>query len=375
MLSNTLAVTYRNFQKSYLASSGTRLDIRLDENNLPNQGEEPINEIDRLAYIHDLAYQKSSNIQDRHRADLAMIEGLKGLQNLSFPQKLIKALIIKLFQAKIKLGHSARAAKAQAIENLYKQPKIDSERSLKSPKEWKILANELHKPFRRPKQLRKIYFRSKDNIWNADLVHMSEEDGRHGPYKYILTVLDRYTRYAWAVPLKHKDGLTVSNAFKEIMKKSERKPRKLWVDQGKEFYNEHMHKLFKFKKEDILEKDPMMGEYKNQIYSVFNFGKNPVIERFNRTLTNKLWKQFTVQGNQKWLGILQPTVDEYNNTAHSVIGITPKEASEKPWLVKIQTEPSDNNKPKFKVNDRVRIFKWKDKFEKGYCGYWTKEIF
>ena len=65
---------------------GKRLDIRLTENNIPKPGEEPINEIDRLAYVHDLAYQKSSNIQDRHRADLAMIEGIKGLQNLSFPQ-------------------------------------------------------------------------------------------------------------------------------------------------------------------------------------------------------------------------------------------------------------------------------------------------
>ena len=67
------------------------------------------------------------------------------------------------------------------------------------------------------------------------------------------------------------------------MKKSERRPCKLWVDQGKEFYNEHMYKLFKFKKEDILEKDAVMGEYKNQIYSVFNFGKNPVIEWFKVT--------------------------------------------------------------------------------------------
>ena len=87
---------------------GTWLDIRLDKNNLHKQGEEPINEIDRLAYIHDLVYQKSSNIQDRHRADLDMIEGLKGLQNLSFLQKLIKFMIIKLFQAKIKLGQGQR---------------------------------------------------------------------------------------------------------------------------------------------------------------------------------------------------------------------------------------------------------------------------
>ena len=78
--------------------------------------------------------------------------------------------------------------------------------------------------------------------------------------------------------LKDKKGETVANAFKEIMKKSNRKPNKLWVDQGKEFYNEHMYKLFKFKKEDILEKDKN-GEYKNQIYSVFNASKNPIIRK------------------------------------------------------------------------------------------------
>ena len=95
----------KHFPSYIYLGPGTCLDIRLTANNIPKPGEEPINEIDRLAYVHDLAFQKSSNIQDRHRADLAMIEGLKGLQNLSFPQKLIKALIIMLFQATFKLGH------------------------------------------------------------------------------------------------------------------------------------------------------------------------------------------------------------------------------------------------------------------------------
>ena len=103
--------------------------------------------------------------------------------------------------------------------------------------------------------------------------------------------------------LKDKKGETVANAIKDIMKKSKRKPHKLWVDQGKEFYNEHMYKLFKFHKTDILAKDPETGDYKKEIYFVFNAGKNPIIERFNRTLTNKLSKQFTVNGNQKWLDI------------------------------------------------------------------------
>ena len=71
-------------------------------NNIPKPGEEPINAIDQLAYIHDLAYQKSDNISDRHEADIQMINGLKQLKNLSIPQKLIRAMIIKIFQAKIK---------------------------------------------------------------------------------------------------------------------------------------------------------------------------------------------------------------------------------------------------------------------------------
>ena len=210
-------------------------------------------------------------------------------------------------------------------------------------------------------------------------------------FKYILTVMDGYTRYAWCVPLKNKKGETVANAFKDIMKKSKRKPNKLFVDEGKEFYNQHMFELFKFKKKDVLEKGEN-GEYKNQIYSVFNASKNPVIERFNRTITNKLWKQFTVQGNQKWLKILQPTVNKYNNTIHRTIRTTPSLASKDPSLIKIQRETYETDaeggskihpekrskiyqRNKFKVGDRVRIFKYKNKFEKGYKGYWTKEIF
>ena len=115
---------FKSFQRSFLVSyglsilrekhlpgynylgPGTRLDIRLDENNLPKTGEEPINAIDQLAYDHDLAYQNSNDLTERHRADIEMINGLKGLTNLSLPQKLIRSIIIKLFRAKIRLGQS-----------------------------------------------------------------------------------------------------------------------------------------------------------------------------------------------------------------------------------------------------------------------------
>ena len=74
------------------------------------------------------------------------------------------------------------------------------------------LANELHKPFRKPPQYSKVNFRSKDNIWNADLIIVSKSQISH---KYILTVMDGFTRYAWAVPLKDKKGETVANTFKK----------------------------------------------------------------------------------------------------------------------------------------------------------------
>ena len=207
-LNNTLGVTFKSLRQSFqnfiwekykrehhlpsynYLGPNTCLDIQLDENNQPKPGEEPINAIDQLAYIHDLAYQISDNISDRHQADIHMISGLKQLKNLSIHRKLIRAMIIKIFQAKLKLGVGLSiAAKTQAIENIFKEPKKVIEKNTKQLTnelgERQQFAEELHKQYKKPKQLRKIYFHSKDNIWNADLVIMPTENN----YKYILTIV------------------------------------------------------------------------------------------------------------------------------------------------------------------------------------------
>ena len=179
----TFKSSHQNFQVSFGQNiqeknichlgPGTRLDIRLNENNIPKSGEEPINEIDRLAYIHDLAYQNSDDmgeaaaLNERHRADQEMINGLKQLKNLSIPQRLIRTLIIKLFQAKIlvggqlikseKLGQGMpRKSKTEAINNLYSNEKTDIKTKHELNKMIR-LANELHRPFRKPKQLKGIF--------------------------------------------------------------------------------------------------------------------------------------------------------------------------------------------------------------------------
>jgi len=158
------------------------------------------------------------------------------------------------------------------------------------------------------------------------------------------------------------------------MKESKRSPDKLWVDEGKEFYNKHMYELFPFKEKNILKKDNN-GEYLNKIYSVYNMGKNPVIERFNRTIMSKLGKLWTINNNQKFLNIIPKIVKQYNNKIHSIINTSPHMASIDPSLVKIKDYYRKPQKQKFFVGDRVRIYKIKKRFSKGYQGYWTKEIF
>ena len=123
------------------------------------------------------------------------------------------------------------------------------------------------------------------------------------------------------------------------------------------------------------------------MYSTFNEGKAVVVERFNITLKQMMWKEFTIQGNQKWLGskatsgneavpgVLPKLIDKYNNKIHSSIGVSPNEASENPEILNNKVNSNSKSKPKFKVGDRVRIFKYKYKFDKGYTAKWTNEIF
>ena len=105
-------------------------------------------------------------------------------------------------------------------------------------------------------------------------------------YGYLLMVLVVFSKYGWIVPLKDKKGETVTETFKSIFKEG-RKPQYLWTDKGKEYYNKHL--------KDLLEKHDIT------LYSTENEEKSSVCERWNRTIKTKMWKQFTVQGNTRYL--------------------------------------------------------------------------
>ena len=179
-------------------------------------------------------------------------------------------------------------------------------------------------------------------------------------------VLDVFSKYGWIVPLKDKKEETVAEAFKTLFTEG-RKPEYLWTDKGKEYYNKNM--------KELLDKN------KISLYSTENEEKCSVCERWNRTIKNKMWKRFTIQNSTEYLDMLPKLVEEYNNTKHRSIGMTPVEASKKKtegavYLNLYGKMKRTLTKPKFKVGDKVRISKYKRPvFDKGYTPNWTEEIF
>ena len=100
-----------------------------------------------------------------------------------------------------------------------------------------ILPDELHKPVIRKFKKRKVYLQFKDNIWGVDLADMQSLSGKNKGIKYLLCAIDLYSKYAFVIPLENKKGISVTNGFNKIIEQSNRKPNKIWVDQGVEIYN------------------------------------------------------------------------------------------------------------------------------------------
>ena len=107
------------------------------------------------------------------------------------------------------------------------------------------LANELRKPIIRKFKKIKVYSGFKDNIWGADLADMQLISKFNKGFRFLLSVIDVFSKYVWVVPLKDKKGVTITNAFQKILKESDRKPNKIWVDKGSQFYNSSFKKWLK----------------------------------------------------------------------------------------------------------------------------------
>ena len=226
-------------------------------------------------------------------------------------------------------------------------------------KENQQLANELHKSIIRKFKKRKVYSFFKDDIWGVDLADMQLISKYNKGIRYLLCVINLFSKYVWVVPLKDKKGVSIVNTFQKILNSSKRKPNKIWVDQRSEFYNNHFKKWLK--DNDIT------------MYSTYNEVKSAVAERFIKTLENKICKHMTAISKNVYFDVLDDIVDEYNNTYHKTIKMKPRDVKDNSFAE--YNEESNEKDPKFKVGDHVRISKFKNVFAKGYTPNWSEEIF
>ena len=146
-----------------------------------------------------------------------------------------------------------------------------------------LLAAELHKPVKRNFPNRRVLSNGINEIWAADLVEMGKFSKWNKGIKYLLMVIDVFSKFGWIEPLKDKRGESVTKAFEKIFTSSCRHPHLLWMDRGLEFYNSNVKRLLK--------------EHDITLYSTENEEKSSVVERWNQTIKPRLWKMFSANNN------------------------------------------------------------------------------
>ena len=211
------------------------------------------NELDKACFQHNSAYADHKDLINRTEADNVLRD--KAYDIASNPeydgyQRGLASMVYKFFDKK-----STRSGIAR-----------DTTKSSSVERSSSILANELHKPIINKFNKRKVYSQFNDNMWGVDLADMQSLSRKNEGIKYLLCAMDLYSKYAFVIPLKDKKGISIVNAFNKIIKQSERKPKKIWVDQGGEFYNNVFKKW-------LSDNDIVM-------YSIYNESKSVVAERF-----------------------------------------------------------------------------------------------
>lgn len=225
------------------------------------------------------------------------------------------------------------------------------------------VVKEIHRDARKNFLRRRSVVKGIAETLQADLIEMPADRGM----KYCLTVIDVFSKKAYARPLKTKTGPEVTKAMKSVLFSIGRPVKNLNCDRGSEFYNAHMTQL--------------LDKYRINRYSTFSSKKAAMVERFNRTLKKKLYMRFSLNGNYKWVDILPDLMYEYNTSKHRTIGMTPNDVDSENEQELLDTVYNYKrvipfkNTIKFKVGDHVRLSKYKHVFEKGYLPSWTTEIF
>lgn len=216
----------------------------------------------------------------------------------------------------------------------------------------------LHKPTRRKFKRRKMICVGLDHLWQIDLVDLTSLSTHNDGFRFLLTCIDCFSRYAWVVPIKSKNSSSVTEAFASLI--NLRKPTYLQSDKGSEFLNSSFQSFLKGN--DI------------RFYTSENDDiKCALVERFNRTLKTRMWRYFTYSNSLRYLDVLPDLVKSYNDSKHSSIKMAPSRVTGHNELERRQR--ATVSKPKLSVGDWVRISETKRQFKKGYLPSWTRELF
>ena len=221
------------------------------------------NELDEACFAHDATYSDSKDLIKRTFAGKILRDKAFNIaKDTKYDgyQRGLASMVYKFFDRK-----SARSGAKHVNTKLTPQNQQ--------------LAEKRHKPIIKKFDKRKVHTAFKDNIWDVDLADMQLLSKYKKGIRFLLCVIDIFSKYAWVVPLKDKKCVSIAAVFQSISKQSNRKPKKIWVHKGSEFYNASFKKWLR--DNDIV------------MYSTHNEGKSLVAERFIRTLKSKIYKYMT----------------------------------------------------------------------------------
>ena len=204
-----------------------------------------------------------------------------------------------------------------------------------------------------------------DDIWSLDILDLKDYGPKNNRgYRYVLVVIDNFSKFGWTIPLKNKNAQTIKDSFENILINSKRKPNLIETDRGKEFYNN----IF----QDFLNKNNIKLYSRNtSLGAVF-------AERFNRTIRDLLKRPIFENGDGNWIDILPSITKQYNNRIHSSTKLSPKDASLKKnegYVYKNLLDKRKKITPKFQINDLVRVADLKKTFSKGDTTNWSYNLY
>ena len=183
-------------------------------------------------------------------------------------------------------------------------------------------------------------------------------------FKYIMVVVDVFSKVAWAEPMKRLNDLASVAALDSIINRMDEIPQNFVTDLGKEYYNRKAHDLF--------------SRYGINHYSLRGPHKASIAERFIRTLKSRIERYFWKKKTSKWIDILPQFIDNYNRTYHRAIKMAPLDVTDdnRERVYKtLYPNLKDHIEPRLRVGDRVRLLEEKNIFQKGYKRSWSLEIF